>query len=190
MSNILGGRKTNRNVELVFSPKKVISGKIYSESYYVYVNLKCRLALFRTRPNIYLSIDCRAKRLIFTGVWIVKFRNLIHVFFHIFFMYLFMYLFMYFPYTKNQDSQFTCTQRSSAQQLWRWDFPELSCFHRPCAHLDTTLEVERGIHRVPGGVGIGKTWGGDMMVVMWRFTDGVNAVKKHTYWYFTNMDVS
>ena len=75
MSNILGGRKTNRNVELVFSPKKVISGKIYSESYYVYVNLQCRLALFRTRPNIYLSIDSRfqfltspAKRLIFTGV--------------------------------------------------------------------------------------------------------------------------
>lgn len=59
MFKILGGRKSNRNVELCFSPEKVSSGKIYSESYYVYVNLKCRLALFRTRPNIYLSIDCR-----------------------------------------------------------------------------------------------------------------------------------
>lgn len=73
-------------------PKKVISGKIYSESYFVYVNLQCRLALFRTRPNIYLSIDSRfqfltspAKRLIFTGVWIVGclsciFHALVHIF--------------------------------------------------------------------------------------------------------------
>ena len=51
-------------------------------------------------------------------------------------------------------------------------------FHRPCAHLDTTLEVERGIHRVPEWC-VSVKREGVIMVVMWRLTDGVNAVK-HT----------
>ena len=40
---------------------------------------------------IYLSIDCRAKRLIFTGVCIVKFRNWIPCVFHVYVQYLFLY---------------------------------------------------------------------------------------------------
>jgi len=126
------GEKPIETWNLFFSPKKVISGKIYSESYYVYVNLKCRLALFRTRPNIYLSIDSRfqfltspSKRLIFTGVCIVKFRNLIHVSS----MYTFpvfvpvLYGSCIFHIQKISDSQFTCTQKSSPLPTLTLRFP-------------------------------------------------------------------